>query len=565
MILDQQQITSIIIDNPNRALIHAGCQYTKRLRLHLYGDGLDQHINMIEGFEQKWLRDLRVKYTKSNKDLFSRLGRPIDKVFSARGGSVYYNLTDAQDRQARILTSDVRDGYSVRKWIEAFWKPHMLDDPFGMIFLEMLPTQQAMQAKQQGKSFVYPTYKAISSVYDYQPKGSSLEYVVFNVSKEEKRNAGLKEDDQVYRVVDDAFDYFVKRDGDTVSILQSLTFPNFFSSVPAMLNSDIIDPCHDLGVLSFYDDAIELAAHFLLKGSIKVTHDFRHGFPKYSEFADDCGKCNGTGWSGAAKCDECKGTGKRPMTKVSDLKLLTWPNDKDAPIILPKDVGGYISPDKTYYEISTSDLQMLEDQMNVTLWGMQSRVKAQGPTITPGGDAKTATEIKDEVKPQTDRLHPISEMAEKRDKFIRDHVIRLNMKLFSYGGSSVNYGRRYMMEGPDAVWDKYSKARANGAAISALDDLLVEYYEARYSSDPVKLAIQLKLMRVEPFVHYKVGEVMGFNPGEEDYKAKLYFGEWLSEQNDGILLSSDVKMLRESLYQYAATKQLKPEPQPIAA
>ena len=564
MILSQSQIRNVIIDNPNKDLVSRGVEYNKKLRLHMYGDGLEKGTEMIDGYEKRELRDLRAKYCRSNKDLFARLSRPIDKVFSARGGSIYYNLSKEQDKKARELSQNVRNGYSIRKWLEMFWKPHMLDDPFGIVFMEILPIQEAITAKRKGQSFVYPTYKSITSIYDYSPKGSNLDYVVFKLTKEDKSAAGLDDNDEIFRVVDDAFDYYVKKVDDSIQILPAFTIVNFFGEVPAILNSDINDPEVEGSVLSFFDPAIELAKDFLLKGSIKITHDFLHGFPKYWEYADSCTKCKGTGLYQGADCEDCRGTGKNLMRKVSDAKLLEYPATKEDPVVTPN-VAGYVSPDKTFYEIATADIQLLEDLMTVTLWGTHSKIQNQGMQTDANGDAKTATEVMDEIKPQSDRLTTLSEMAEKRHKFILDANIRLQVSP-GYGGASVNYGRRYMLEGPDAIWEKYSDARLKGVAISALDDLLTEYYETKFSSDPVKLAIQLKLMKVEPFVHYKIGEVMGFRPDPADYKAKLYFGEWLSVQSEALILSTDVALLRESLNTYSASKKIiEDEPKPIAA
>lgn len=564
MILTKPEINNIIFDNPQRSLVSDGCKYNKLLKMHLYGIELDSNIETLEGYESQELRNVRAKYSRSNKDLFSRLGRPIDKVFSAKGGSVYYNLSDAQDKKARSLSQDVRNGYSIRKWVEVFWKAHMLDDPFGIIFLEILPPQQAVKAKNIGRSFVYPTYKSITSVFDYLPKGSDLDYIVFNVADDEKVSAGYKKDDIIYRVVDDAFDYWVQKKDEGITIIEEQTFPNFFGAVPGMINSDLVNPSYDDYFLSLYDDAIELAKHFFLKGSIKITHEFLHGFPKYWEYADSCNDCKGTGLMLGKDCETCRGTGKSLMLKVSDAKLLSYPSSKDEPVVAPN-VAGYVSPDKTYYEIATADLQLLEELMNITLWGSQSKVRTQGmSTDGSSQQTKTATEVIDDIKPEADRLKVISEMAEKRHKFILDNVIRLQVSP-SYQGSSVNYGRRYMIEGPDAIWQKYSDARIKGVAISALDDLLLEYYEAKYASDPVKLAIQMKLMKVEPFVHYKVADVKGFNPAEDDYKAKMYFGEWLSLQSEAIILSTDVIALRESLVEYCKTKLLPQQIDPLAA
>ena len=554
MILTEPQIKDIILTNPNKDLVNKGIAYNKLMRMHMYGEGLNGHMEQIEGFEKDQLKNLRVKYTKSNKDLFARLGRPIDKVFNARGGSIYFNLPDAQDKRARMLATDVRNGFSVRKWNEMFWKPHLLDDPFGLIFLEILPQQEAIKAKQQGRSFVYPTYKAISGIYDYLPKGSSLDYVVFTVDKSEKRSYGLPEDDIIYRIVDDANDYLVRKKDEDVTILQSFTLVNLFGFVPAMLNSDIVDPSSN-GVLSLYDEVIELANQFLMKGSIKVTHDFLHGFPKYYEYADDCLVCAGTGWNGDTKCGDCGGGGKKVMTRVSDVKLLPYPKKENGmeDVVVTPNVGGYISPDKTYYEIAVADIQMLEDLMNVTIWGTQSRVRTSGMAISGDGTAKTATEVMDEIKPQADRLHPISEMAEKRHKFVLDNVIRLQV-VVTYQGCSVNYGRRYMIEGPDAIWEKYSTARTDGSSQEVLSDLLAEYYEAKYVNDPIKLAILLKLKDVEPYIHNTVDEIKEWPVTPFDKLRKTCYLEWRGTKNEGELLALTVDELKQDLTAFVVEK-----------
>lgn len=556
MILDHKQITDIIVHNPNKSLVAKGAAYNKTMRRHMYGKDLESHLSTIEGYEKEALKKLRVKYTKSNMDLFSRLGRPVDKVYTARGGSVYLNLSDAQKQKALSVSMDVRDGYSVRKWVEQFWTPHMLDDPYGFIFMEIMSRPAAIQAKNDGRSFVYPTYKAITCVYDYMPKGQKLEYVVFALTLSEKREMGLNPTDQLYRLVDDATDCIVKRAGDDVTVLDGYTLVNYFGEVPAMINSDIIDPSCDIGFLSLYHQAIELAEHFLTKGSIKVTHDFMHGFPKYYEYADDCGDCKGTGFQGAVKCPSCKGTGRSAMTKVSDVKLLPYPKKAggEEDIMVTPNVAGYVSPDKTFYEIATSDIQLLEDLMNVTIWGTQSRVRAQGMSISGYSSTKTATEVMDEIKPQADRLHVISAMAERRHKAILDYVIRLNLSIIGYKDSSVNYGRRYMIEGPDVLWEKYSKARTDGASQEVLNDLLIEYYEAKYINDPVKLAILLKLKDVEPYVHNTIDDLKEWPIPPFDKVRKAYFLDWRTTKSDIELLIETVEQLKNELTAFVIKK-----------
>lgn len=562
MVLSFEQIKGIILNNPNKELIQKGRDYTKVLRAHLRGDKKEDTLPQITGFERPSLHDLRVKYSKTNKDIFSRLSRPIDKVFSAKGGSSYFNLPEAQEKKARQLSANVRDGHSAKKWVETFWTPHYLDDPYGVLMMEIPASQEALRLMAAGLPFAYPTYKSIDKIYDYQPKGNTLEYIVFKVPAEEIKAAGFTEDQQIFRLVDDAKDYWLIREGEDVRILQDHTYINFFGYCPCIINSDIADPNMEGGVLSLFDSIIELADQFLIKGSIKCTHDLMHGFPKYAEYASTCEDCEGTGMNGGEKCKTCRGSGKKPMTKVSDVKMLTWPEKTDV-VIEPSKVGGYVSPDKTYWEISTFDLTALEDIMNFTVWGAGSGIKTQGMSMGPDGKAVTATEIMSDIQPKADRLEVISDSAQAREKFIMDAIIRVQVQK-NYAGSSISYGRRFMMEGPDVIWQKYSDARTKGAAVSVLDDLLREYYEAKYSSDPAKMAVQLKLMKVEPFVHMTAIQVGTLPISPESKTAKLYFGDWLAEQNEAMIMTMPVDMLRGSLAEYAKGRvYVEPKPVPV--
>jgi hypothetical protein len=564
MILTFDELSNIVLNNPNRDLILRAQKRCKTLRMHLHGEGMAEHLKVIPGFEKQWMRDLRVMYTRTNEDIFERLGRPTDKVFDAKGGSVYYNLPESQEKKAATLSDDARDGYSVREWIENFWHPHYQDDPCGVIMLEILPQHKAIIAKQKGHSFVYPTYKSSLCIHDYDPKGVHLEYISFQLDKGEKLAEGYTEEDNVFRVVDDAKDYYVLNKGNYIVIDEARTINNFFGTVPVMINSDIVDPICKNSFMSIYNKVVKLADEFLLKGSIKVTSDFRHGFPKYAEYANDCNMCNGEGYVEGEKCTECKGSGKAARVYVSDTKLLPYPTDKDAPVVKPADVGAYVEPSKVYHEISISDMTMLENYMTLTMWGTQSKIQTNGMSVNDNTQ-RTATDAMMEVKPEAARLVPISKSAEKRHKFILDHMIRLQVAM-NYTGSTVSYGRRYMFEGPDALWEKYADSRAKGVAISALDDQFREYLEARFSSDPIKLSVHLKLMKVEPFIHYKATDVIPFRLDPETYKAKIFYGDWLAEQSTAILYASDAQELRLSLYEYAAKKKLEePVKEPIPA
>jgi hypothetical protein len=534
MILSFDDIKKILKENPSKSLITKAINKSKDLRCHLYGENLENIVSQIKGFEREEVTALRKKFSKSNKDLFERIGRPIDKVFSALGGSVYYNLSDSKDKLASNISSNVRNGYSLKSWVYNFWKPHFLDDPNGIVMLEI-----------DSVGNVYPTYKSIFCIYDYLPVGSSLEYVVFKLSKEDKKQANISDDDSIYfRLIDDAKDYLIKQTGDDFSVVENATFINFFGKVPAILNSDIVSSSCDGLRLSLYDTIDEVASNFFEKRSIKKVHDFFHAFPKYWEYADDCKTCKGTRNVNGEKCPSCNGSGKSVMSSVAETKILSYPETKDDAVVTPN-VAGYVSPDSTYYEISKDELEKMEEQMMFTIWGS---------TLTKNNTVeKTATQVFIDVQPVNDVLSKISEMAEKRHKFIIDNIIKLKIQA-NYTGASISYGRRYVIESPDAIWEKYSDARKSGSPISVLDELLIEYFEAKYQTDPIGLAIAKKLMYVEPFVHNTIIEVNTFQVESFEKLKKNYYGDWLQNINDAEIIVNDIAWLKDSLKRYCIDK-----------
>lgn len=544
MRLTLEDIKRIIIERPNKDLVDAGIKKNKHLRMHMYGHKLENFFSQIEGFEDKPLTELRTKYAKSNKHLFSWLFSPVSKIYTANGGSLYLNLPEQKNKKAFGIISNVRNGMSARKWTENNWQPHNLDDPFGLLYMEVSP-----------EGYCYPTYKAITSVHDYQPSGSMLDYVAFVVSDAEKKRDGFKRDDKLYRVVDDYYDYYVKRVDDEVEILYAYTFPHTFGHVPAMRNSDLVDPDNEGGVLSFADDIIELADEYLLKGSIKITHEFLHAYPKYWEYADDCEECKGTGRIDAKTCKECAGSGKAQTIKVSRAKLLGWPQDKDTPQVTPH-VGGYIEPSETYHKMATAEMELLKNSMYSVIWGTEGRNRVQTGLESNGQEVKTATEVIEDLAPLHKKLAVMSAQAEKRIKFIIDHVVMVEVEP-KYEGSSVNLGRRYLTESPDTIWKRYEEAKKSEASVDLLNELYIEYLESKYSGDPMSMDILQKLMQVQPFFHFTIDKVRQLGASEQDYKAKLYYSEWLSvEMDDSKLIVMDVKALRQSLYDFAGGKEL---------
>ena len=523
MILSNAEILNILKERPNKDIVDEAQKTAALIRMHVLGIGLDEYIVRINSFENDDQYAVRKKYGRSNRDLFERLCRPIDKVFSARGGSVYYNLPKNEDESFKQVLRNVENGLSLRKWIQQYWEKAYEVDPMGLVFVEI---------DERGEA--YPVYKSTASIYDYRLNGRRLDYVVFDTG--EKTEAG----NRIFRVVDDARDVRVSYDGASISELDSFT--NWFGYVPAMINSDI--PVFGTEMYqSPLNNVIELADEYLRETSVKSVYKLMHGFPKSWKYGMACDKCNGTGFDGGETCPSCKGTKVRLKTDVSDSIILPVPEAND-PKIAP-DVAGYISPDIVAWAHMSDELKELENLMFETLWGTHQLEQAEN---------NTATGKFIDTQPVNEKLSDFSAAAEKIETFITD-CIGQYFYAAAYKGASVNYGRRFTIESPDTIWEKYDIARKNMSPVSALDALLREYLYAKYENNSLELIRELKKIDLEPFIHYSPVNVQSLQIAEIDYIKKVYFTEWSKTVTENEWIYSPVETLNTKFNTWIQEKQ----------
>jgi len=453
MILDKRQIVDILKNNPNKKLVKSIQDYSKKLVTLMTGSNLKEYISHMDYFEDNRLLAIRQKYARSTKDLFSRLHRPIDKVFSARGGSANYYLSEREKKQFLQALSDVTSGYKLRKWMETFWLPAYHYDPMGMVFMEV----------KNGNT--YPTYKSCQDVYDYHFTGRKLEYIVFKISDADAKALNLKDGVVAYRVIDDAFDYIFTADGEKIENVKKQTYPNYFGQVPAIVNSDIYDQ-----VLGYYispdNDVVEIAEEYLREGSVKTVYKLHHGFPIKWMYAGACNTCGGTTKIHGNECPTCAGTGKKSKYDVSETIILDVPSDNQTPIVAPN-IAGYTTPPTEGLNAMTDELTLLDTMMFRTKWGTEQIQDSAN---------ETATGRFIDVQPVNDALNKYSDAAEKMETWITDMIGSFTYQQ-GYHGADINYGRRFLIETPDIIWNKYSDARIAGAPITTLNLLLTQYYQ----------------------------------------------------------------------------------------
>lgn len=528
-ILTDPEIKKILLENPTKKLWTDAAADARKLQMHVLGHGLQSYITLIENYESAKGQLVRKKYCKSNRDLFARLLRPVDNIWNGRGGGTFYDTSEPNQKALRKVLSNVYKGFSVRAWIEKFWMPRYIDDPMGILFMEV------------DNDGTYPTYKASRDIFDAVLNGRRFEYIVFRTV-----------DPAIFRVVDDVKDILVKMSPDStddqkvqkVKMLSGREYPkyvNYFQEVPAMIISDLPKDGNVDMYMSPITDEVELADVYLRDGSIANIYRFKNGFPLPWKYPEVCGKCKGQKLVGGATCGDCNGSGIKIESRPGDMTVFAWPTKDEVEI---KDKGGFISPDLKYLEYADASQKELEELIDRTHWGT---VREKDPN--KGGDKETATGRFIDVQPIKNRLIKYAKAGEGAEEFITNMEGKFHFNT-AYVGCAVNFGRRFMIGDPDEIWTKYQDARTKVGSVTSLDDILREYYETLYQANPQELQKSLQMIKLEPGVHMTIGEVKANLPWVE-YIKKVYFSQWVNEQPENYIAFTPLDRLRTELQDYA--------------
>jgi hypothetical protein len=511
-----------IIKEGRPAWVDEAIKEHKTLNVHINGKHTAAYLKVIDGIENNKQLSLRQKFLTTNRHVFENIGRPIDKVFTAKGGGNIYNLnTESKEKTLTDRLSNIRHGKAIRRWIKDIQANKYYTDPSGLVFFEWTKTE------------TYPTIKSIKAIQNYESDGRTVEWVLFEPIEDPETQT------KTYRFVDDDYDYTISVKGEVYTDLEDQKYKNPFKEVPAIINSDIIssDLTHNE---SPFELLVSLADHYLRTGTIKNINEFLHGYPIFWRYATDCQICKGTGWIDGKKCTSCSGTGKNLNKDITDVIQVERPGTGE-PVLTP-DLAGYVTPDVAALQEMRTEQESLTALMELTMWGSK---------MVKDAENETATAAFLNVQPVNERLNGFSDAFEDMEKKMTDLIGTFYLK--TYKGSSISYGRRYLIEPPDVIWNKYEKARKEGVSKVALDYLLLQFYQSEYNNDIENLTVMQKSIKLEPFIHKTDEELVKLPVAEDDKKAKVYFNEWFKQLTTFDLLTKEVKVLQTEYKTYLKT------------
>lgn len=526
MILNLPQIAEFIENPANRDLIGYARKYSDTCNLHVNGEGIDEFFEQIKDYENITQLKLRKDYAKSNKYLFDQLLRPLDKVYTARGGAKYYNIGGSdyyQETQFKSKLSNIRNGMSLEKWCQETWLKKRIIDPNGVLMLEV---------SKDGRQ-CYPTYKSIHTIRDYKYSGLKVEYVIF---EPEIIIEGEKEI-RKYRVVDDVWDYIIiesqgpqnETSNKTYSISLYESFKHGFESVPGMM---VASKEHDSKgyKLSLIDSQIELAKEILIDNSIKVIFKFTQGFPAYWEVERTCPVCKGEGKLNGVDCTFCSGAGVRIRKDVSDKIIVTLDESGKIGAVPPV---GYESADVDTWKQMNIEYEMMEKIIHKSMWGTMAFVSER--------NYEKATGVINDFQPAYDRLTPVSNEAENVEKFFTDLMGWFYFK-FAYRGSTVIYGKRFQIESPDQLMEKFVRGKEGKIPWQVLINIFMEWIQSTYENDPFEMSRQIKIFRLDPYPCYTAGELKEIM-GDSAAIKKISFEQWINQISTDEIIFQDMKLL----------------------
>ena len=554
--MDKVLIQQIIKDNPNKELVEFGCKQADRLSKVIDGEDFEKWFTQDKYFETDEVFNERKK-SQSNKDLFARVFQKEEMVFNARGGTVLYDgLSPAQKDEFNSYISTIRNGQSVRHWVATFAKKAYEVDPSGIIFIE-----------KDDKGKPYPTYKSIHVIYDYKPNGGSVDYVCFKLSQKEAKKYvqdsalfDVNTDSAYYRFVDEKSDMIFKKVADNVTFVEGTEITHGFTTCPAIMISDIPHFRNANKRLSKADTCVELAEQFMYDRSVRNTMKKYHGFPKLVQPLVICRKCQGSGYIGEVACPHCEGTGFTELKKVSDsIKIPLNSLETNSGLDIRR-IFTYITPDIQTWDKQDNSLNDLENRIFDTYWGTDNRKFTTGASLQ--SDIKeTATKTMTNLQPVYARLERTARWAENIE---REIIYLIGSALFKNSLKSVmvQYGRDYILESTEDLFNQYLEYKAKGAPQFVLNDALERYFRSLYQTNPVELAMALKIMEVEPYVHYTLKECKDMQIS--DIESKEYFIEWYNGLKNEEIISLSVEQLKQNLSIFVKSKEKveeNPEPE----
>lgn len=567
--LELNQIKQAIAKPSKKQTIRKAALLQKRLRFHTETNIAISDINQPTTTFLDWVKNFLpkdkyniflnlFKYPLQTPAIVEDIYRELERVFYSRNSSSSYQFTDS------ALLEDWLD-YRLKKlkepeiWKTTGWK-RMQVSPNSVLIVDLPLEQKGLRPEP------YFYWLEIEDVIDYETEdGKALNWIIFKQG-----------DDKIAVFDDTSIRIFALNDKKEISGLVSEAAHNLgFCPARFFWSEQLNEKNRELKNNPITKELSNL--DWLLFFAISKQHlDLYAPYPIYSAYEADCNyENNETG-------DYCDGGFLR--NAKGEYKLLANGTIEKCPCCSEKRVAGPGSfleiPVPNVSEgiadlhapvtITTVDKNSLEYNVNECVRlrnDIITSVVGSGGTVSEK-EAINETQVAANFESKTAVLTALKTNFEQAQKFIEDTICKLRYGE-SFISSIINWGTEFYVFTIQELYEKYSKAKSNGASEAELEAISQQILEVEYRNNPLMMQRMLLLKQLEPYPHRTATEVLSlYEKGLLDKRKvaiKLNFSSYIDRferENINIIafgsnleLKEKVRIINNKLLEYVSEEQ----------
>lgn len=520
--LTKDQIRDKIKEPVSGYALEAGIDIQNRHKLHITGEGYNDALRQLDGFESSLDFDARKQLTDpATLRLMAIILDNLNRWVTNQGTVKHIKWKQTEQDQAfKPVLEQVWRGSSLDNFIATFYKEAIYQEMQGFILVtkpliidSRTVLREGVERTWDGKALMpYMVFIAAEDVMDYNAIGDELEYIIIKYGQD-------SDGKQIYRVIDDTQDVIVIDSGEDIMIRDTDIVLHGLGYVPAIQISNISHRLKDDKTkTSPINHVLSDLDRYMKKDSDLIIQMVRHMYPKLASVTTQCKQCEGDGFyfdkETKIKCPDCNGTGKViPISRDGVLGMPQYIDEGKTPY--PGSPASYITPDNASLQTAIDDLKEL---------GLNILYSATGDKNIVKEDMQTATENLINFKGLEDRISEIVTMVESREEFLIETVARMHIDFANgFDGVAVRYGRRITVRGESEIMAEINAAKLAGMPISHISALQKELIYAKYKNNKTEYERQLMLCDIEPMNGYTVDEIMKLTAYVDDLTLRVKF------------------------------------------
>jgi hypothetical protein len=582
MVLTEEQIIALVKAPENPALKDNREQQDFH-KVHVTGEGYADALTQIIGYEN-------VEQFKQKKLLTKPFTRPLLKYIidaqsrwkTAQGTSKFYGFKNGDEKQSKefaaTVLSKVWKGSPIKDFINKFVGQALYTDFNGFFIVEkgviVYEDGVKYEIKEGVKTAVsndyeplpYIIYKCVDDVYNYKVVGAKVEWFIYKMPQIKRGNATIN----VYRVIDDKFDYVVEVEGEgetaTVTVSENVIEHKAIKCPVVPVTTFNKNLGNDYKRTSPIDSLIPLLDYYLNQYGEHVVSCLLHAHPIYYQVGQTCKNSNEfttcdngrmswsyAGESHSMQCPSCKGTGANIHKDASTVIILPAKTTTGEAFNITN-VAGYVSPPIDILSHQMSELDAIKKDI------LEAATGQIGASVLT---TKTATETILNLKPLEDIISEIIDVVETVETNLTDIIGKMYYGE-KYVGCEITYGRKLNLRDENLIIEEIKKAKESGCTLFYIKTLVEELIYSRFARSKSDLQRNIIANELEPFSGFTIEEVETItNTTIEQKYLKQNFNDYFQRfelENGDVLdymkgtdLKVKIQSIKEVLKSYVAT------------